>query len=154
MEKLKIYVSCSLTHAPEDYKENIKMFIKELKKNDFVEILEFCSPLPGQQQSVFDALDVYHNDIHDCVEHANVLISEISFPSTGLGFELGAAMEKHGTGVIMFAQNEAVVSKLILGAAIAHNSPVYRYDQSIMEHMPSLLTKLKQLYHGRIKVLH
>lgn len=154
MRKLKIYVSCSLTHAPEEYKENIKILIKELKKIDFVEILEFCSPLPGQQQSVFDAQDVYHNDIHQCVEHAHVLISEISLPSTGLGFELATAMEKHSTQVIMFAHKEAVVSKLILGAAIAHNCSVYRYDDSIMEHMTELRTQLIQLYHGKVKVLH
>lgn len=154
MRKLKIYVSCSLTHAPEEYKENIKILIKELQKIDFVEILEFCSPLPGQQQSVFDALDVYHNDIHECVEHADVLISEISLPSTGLGFELGTAMEKHSTHVIMLAHNDAVVSKLILGAALAHGASVYRYNQSIMEHMPDLVTQLKHLYHGKVKVLH
>ena len=148
MRKIVIYVSCSLTHAPVEYKEAIALFKQELNQLPFVEILEFCLPPVGQQQSDLVAKHVYHNDIHVCVKKAHVIISEVTLPSTGLGFELGTAIEAYSNKpIIMYAKKNHVISKLIAGAAETHdNVDLFFYENSIMEEFSDLKKYLEGLY--------
>ncbi len=71
---INVYVSCALTHAPDEYKQDILLFIGELQKIPGIVVLEFCPPPPGEKQSVLPAGDVYHNDIHASVKKAHFII--------------------------------------------------------------------------------
>jgi hypothetical protein len=137
MKKIKIYVGCALTHAPEEYKQSIYALKEHLRNLSGVEILDFVTPLNGEKQTSMDSAEVYNNDIHSCVANANLFIAEITHPSTGLGWELGTAVEKHRTQTIMCAQKDVLVSRLPLGSAVMNeHATVHRYEKSIMELVP------------------
>jgi hypothetical protein len=149
MEKVKLYIGCCLTSAPEAYKRRIELLKDEFRKHDFVEILDFLPPLPGEAQSRATPRDVYHNDIHGCVGVAHVMIAEVSLPSTGLGQELGTAIEKHSIRVMMCATKRSRVSRLTLGAAEHEYNPSVtfkHYNKSIIELLPYFLKEIALLY--------
>jgi hypothetical protein len=134
MQKLRVYVGCGLTHAPKKYKKDIVDFKEKLGTIPWIMVLEFVTPtsvLPDP-----DPLHIYTNDIHACVGTAHAMLAELSYPSTGLGHELGTAIEKHGIRTLMCARKDALISHLPQGAPLhernKHVSLRY-YESSIME---------------------
>jgi hypothetical protein len=67
MEKLKVYVGCGLTHVPQSYKEYITSFKDELRKIEWIEIMDFAGAQLDEELDEVHAHRVYKRDIHECV---------------------------------------------------------------------------------------
>jgi nucleoside 2-deoxyribosyltransferase len=118
---MKIYLANSLSHASEEYKWEMVKLRSELKKN--YEVLEYLGLING------DAAEVFEHDI-DCIKNCDLLLAEISYPSTGLGFEIATALNL-GKKVLAIAKQDAKVTRMILGVNHS-NFKVMRYS-SIQE---------------------
>jgi dTMP kinase len=110
MKKLKIYVSCALKHASESYKNMIAEFKKRLAAETGHEILEFVTN-PDQKTPE----EIYDNDIPKCVMISDVIIADLTHPSTGLGYEMATKIELQMGRVIGLAKEGTEISKFILG---------------------------------------
>lgn len=111
-KKISLYVGCSLTQAPEDFKEEIAALKEKLKEK--YEVMEFLGLVDGTEQ------DVYRWDIHECVGKCDIFIAFCDLPSIGLGYELGTAIEKLETPTLMLAQTDAKVTRLVIGVDQPH----------------------------------
>lgn len=103
--KKKIYIGCSLTHATEEFKEAVEILKNNLRK-DF-EILDFIGLVKGTPQ------DVYEWDINN-VRTCDLFVADCTYPSIGLGMEIGAAIE-HNKPTLIVVQEEAKVTRMVLG---------------------------------------
>ena len=120
VRKLNIYVACALTYASEDFKKQIEILKEEIRNIDGVNLFDFMGVINGTPQ------DVYKHDIHHCVENANLIIAEVSEPSTGLGWELGKAVESQKeTYVLALAREDVKVTRLVTGAVDPKRNPRY-----------------------------
>jgi len=145
MEKLKVYISCALTYAPLEYKEQIFTFKDMLRKIPWIEVLDFV--MVNSVQEYPDTGHIYCNDIYDCVGKAHVLISGVSIPSIGLGWEMGTFNEKHVGPILMCAHEDAKVTKLVLGAVETHPGlSLKRYKESITDLLDYFLSELKIIH--------
>lgn len=117
--KVRVYVGCGLTHAPPSYKKKIASFKDSLRKIPWIEVLDFVTGNSVVENP--DQKHIYLNDIHDCVGTAHAMIGDLSYPSTGLGWELGTSIEKHCIRVMMCANERSLVSNLPIGAALHHS---------------------------------
>ena len=118
--KLKIYVGCSLTHAPESYKKDIEILKDRLRERSDIEVFEFIGLTDGTP------VDVYKHDIHTCVAECDLFVAECSYASLGLGWEIGTAVEKLHIPVLAVAHRDKKVSRLALGADCKDN-PHYTF---------------------------
>lgn len=118
----------------------IQTFKDALRKMEGVEVLDFASPPPGQEDGPLDPAHVYYHDIHVCVAQADIFIADLSYPSTGLGWELATSIEKRSILTIMCAKEKKKVSHLPMGA-VDHNDHVsfYGYKSSIKKELLSIL---------------
>ena len=150
MKKVKVYVGCGLTHAPQEYKDEIDAFKDELKKVEWIEVLDFLGKLKPESPSEKNRpLNVYTHDIHNCVGTCQVIIADLSYPSTGLGYELATSVEKHGVRAIMCAGELFRVSDLLMGVPFHPNNPhatFHQYKKSILELLPYFLEELQKLH--------
>lgn len=114
---MKIYLAHSLTQAPEDFKAKMQNFREQLKTQ--YEVLEFLGLVAGTAEDVF---------LHDvqCVTDCDLLLAEVSYPAIGLGFEIATALQLNKR-VLAVAQNEANVSRLVLGIQ-SKNYQFHRYQ--------------------------
>src|SRR5664279_2524261 len=80
----KLYVGCSLTHAPEDFKTEVEGF-KELLRKQGNEVFDFVGLENGTAE------DVYRWDIGHCVRDCDVFIAICDHPALGLGWEIAEA---------------------------------------------------------------
>lgn len=126
----KLYVGCSLAHAPQEFIDEVLELRNSLKK-DF-EMLEFIGVGEGTLQEVFT---------HDitCVKKCDVLLAICNLPSTGLGYELGVAVES-GKKVLAVAHTDAKVSRLVQGINLP-NFTFMRYND-----INEVVQKLKKEY--------
>ena len=108
MNKLKLYFSCALTGLPEEHRQDM-VALREHFKFQF-DVFEFCPADTPMNE-------IYRHDIHVCVAQCDLMLAICDERSTGLGYELGCAIEKHNKPVLAVVQtgNESVVSKLIQG---------------------------------------
>ncbi len=128
MKIMKLYVGCSLTQAPEDFKAKVEALKDQLRQR--YEILDFIGLVAGT------ATDVYRHDIQVCVAQCDVLVGICDFPAIGLGYELGVAVEKLGKPTLALAHKDAKISRMLLG--IDH--PKYRFVRyESVEQIPSLI---------------
>ncbi len=151
--KIHVYVGCALTHAPESYKKDIKLFKKELKKYPWIKVLEFLGPKKIRESKISHAKRVYKKDIKDCVGTCHAMIGELSLPSLGLGYELGTLIEKHRLRTLMCAKKGSKVSNLPYGAPLHIDNPHASfkwYRISILELLPYFIQEL-ELLHAEIK---
>lgn len=149
MKKVRVYISCALTHAPLEYKLQIAALKDELQKIPWIEILHFVSALKGEIEPEKNSLHIYTNDIYACIGTAHAVIAEITLPSTGLGWELGVAVENHSIRTIMSAREGSNVSHLPRGAALHQNNghvTFHWYKKSPLELLPYFLEELKKLH--------
>ena len=136
--KTRIYVGCSLTHAPTEFRESIKKLKEELRKDPQYEILEFFGTEGGT------AVDVYEHDIHNCVENCDAFLCDVTYPSLGLGWEMGTVVEKRKIPTLAVARRDAIVGRLIIGAENERN-PFFsfrRYDDimEVVEYVKNLVS--------------
>jgi len=125
---MKIYLTNSLTYASEEYKSEM-LKLRELLKQEY-KVLEYLGLVNG------NAGDVFRNDI-ECVRNCDMLLAEVSYPSTGQGFEIASALDL-GKKVLAFAKQNAVVTRMILGI----NYPNFKFERySSLEDVLNLLSK-------------
>ncbi|HEY4480296.1 MAG TPA: hypothetical protein VJB58_02400 [Candidatus Paceibacterota bacterium] len=105
---MKIYVGCSLTQAPEQFIEEVENLKKILRQKGH-KVFDFVGLVAGTPK------DVYRWDIHHCVAECDFLIAICDYPSIGLGYELGVAIEKLGKRVLAVAHKDSKITRLILG---------------------------------------
>jgi hypothetical protein len=123
----------------------ITLFKNELRAIDWITVLDFVTPNSVLEHP--DPVNIYYNDIHDCVGTADAFIADVTYPSLGLGWELGSAIEKHGILTLMCHQKDALVSNLVLGAPGKNtHTTLHTYEQSISELMPFFLKELEVLH--------
>lgn len=136
-KKLKVYVACSLTYAPLEFRlavENLK-----LKLASICEVLQFKN-LADENLPY----DVYIHDIKDCVYNCHLLVAICDHPSTGLGYEMATQTEARKKPVLAVAHRDAKVSKLILDPRL----PAYefhRYENLCEDVYNLVLVKLSNL---------
>ncbi len=148
-KKIRVYIGCGLTHAPQLYKDEITSFKNELRKFPWIEVLDFLGPKRERESKKSHAKRVYEKDIKDCVEQCDVMIGELSLPSLGLGYELAVIVEKLRLRTIMCAKRGAKVSNLPYGAAFYKENPhaSFRwYSKSILSLLPFFVEELELLH--------
>src|SRR5436305_766185 len=101
----KIYVGCSLTHSPDEFRDAIDLLKKKLAEK--YEVLEFLGLIKGTAQEVFD-WDT------KCVRGCDLFLADCTYPALGLGYEIGVALENNKP-TIAIAGKEAKVTRLLLG---------------------------------------
>lgn len=147
MKKINVYVGCGLTHAPRRYKQQIASFKDKLREIPWIIVLDFVTT--NSLKQIPDPLLIYTNDIHDCVGVAHVIIGEVSYPSTGLGWELGTSVEKHSIRTIMCVKRKSLLSNLPKGAPLHQQNghvSLDIYEKSIMELFPYFIQELQKVY--------
>ncbi len=103
--RLKVYVACALTHAPQTFKDDVDLLKAALRPH--VEVLDFLGLGAPSAQAAFEW------DIQ-CVKTCDVLVADLSYPSTGLGVEFGVAYAT-GKPIISLASKRASVSRFVFG---------------------------------------
>lgn len=107
MYNVKVYVGCSLTHAPERFRQDV-----EKLKNKLWDVCEVLSFKGLSDKNV--PYEVYTHDIQDCVGQCDLMIAICDYPSIGLGYEMATQMEKRQKPLLAVAHEDALISKLIL----------------------------------------
>lgn len=129
----KLYVGCSLLHAPDSFRESVKE-LKALLQSEY-EVLEFVGRLDVPSE------EIYQWDIHKQVHSCELFLAICDLPSLGLGYEMATAIEKLGTPTLGVAHKDANVSRLILGI----QQPCFsfaRYES--LDQIPALLRNFAQ----------
>jgi hypothetical protein len=132
--KTKLYVGCSLTHAPEEFKGSVERLKDKLLAEGY-EVFDFIGLVDGTPR------DVYEQDVHACVGGADGLIAICDYPSIGLGWEMCEAV-RLGKRVLAVAHKDTRVTRLVQGAAeVEPNCTFERYDNLVDD----VAEKVKQL---------
>src|SRR3990167_5160277 len=118
---MKIYVGCSLTQAPEQFIEEVENLKKILRQKGH-KVFDFVGLVAGTPK------DVYRWDIHHCVAECDLFIAICDYPSIGLGYELGVAVEKLGKRVLAIAHRNTKITRLVLGIDHQHFE-FFRYEE-------------------------
>lgn len=104
---MKIYVGCSLRHAPESFRREVEAIKNELRKK--YEVYDFVGLTNGTPT------DVYNWDIHECVAKCDAFIAICDHPSIGLGYEIGVAVEHFKKPTLALAHNNSDVTRFLQG---------------------------------------
>lgn len=112
---------------------------KELSKS--FEILEFLGVGDIGSVRPFTPQEIYDYDIRKCVMKADCMLAICDYPSIGLGYEMGTAVEKLGIPVLAMARKDAIVGRLIRG--IDHKNFNFFYYNSAEEIIEKTLEILK-----------
>jgi hypothetical protein len=131
----KVYVGCSLTQAPEEFKSSVEGFKDKLRTMDY-DIFDFVGLVDGT------ARDVYEWDIKRCVGTCDIFVGICDYPSIGLGWELGEAV-RLGKFAMAVAHADASVTRLVLGAAEAESSLQFERYTSLLTDVPPLVETLR-----------
>jgi hypothetical protein len=115
--KVKIYIGCSLTHAPAEFKQAVEDLKVRLRPE--YEVFDFLGLEKGTDQ------DVYNWDIHQCVEKCDLFLAICDHASLGLGYELGSAIEAFKKPVLAVAHTDAYISRLVVGI----DSPLFSFER-------------------------
>lgn len=115
---VKVYVGCALASAPEDF----KVFVSEVKKalvernRGRIVVLEFLGLKRGTET------DVYDTDIGN-VRKCHFFVGFIDHASTGLGYELGVAIEKRRKlPFLILHHQQTMPNRLVAGAVKRHSN--------------------------------
>jgi hypothetical protein len=123
----RLYVGCGLTNAPEKFRENVELFKNKLGDEGF-EVLGFLGLTAGEPE------DVYAWDIEHCVQGCDLFVAVCDHPALGLGWELSMAVEKYNKPTLGVAHEDAVITRLVLGAAaLKPNFTFMRYENLIQD---------------------
>lgn len=132
--KPKIYVGCALTQATDEFRHSVEALKTTLKQ--YCEVYDFVGLVKG------NATDVYRWDIHHCIANCDLIVAICDYPSIGLGYELGTAIEKLHKPVLAFAHKDAPLSRLLIGI----DQPSFtltRYEK-LSEIVPLINSKLEK----------
>ncbi|MFZ4632362.1 MAG: hypothetical protein ACOYL8_04160 [Patescibacteria group bacterium] len=137
--KKVVYVGCSLTQAPPEFREAVEALKKRLEKDKVCIVLKF----KGLSDKNIP-YDVYVHDINKCVRKCDLLVAICDFPSIGLGYEMGTQGEARRRPILAVAHKDALISKLILDT----RTPGYefkRYNNLVDDVYRMIVTKLNSL---------
>ncbi len=135
---IKIYVGCALTHATDEYRKGIAVFKDKLREKNIM-VLDFLWAKLKDPRDVTPR-EVYEWDIQGCVKDCDLFVAFVDIPSTGLGYELGTAIEKYGKPVLILAHKDSVVTRLVEG--ITHKDCTHAYYENFDEAVSSVLLKV------------
>jgi hypothetical protein len=107
--KIKIYIGCSLTHAPEEFKQAVEDLKDSLRPQ--YEVFDFLGLEKGTVH------DVYEWDIKQCVAQCDLFVAMCDYASLGLGYELGTAIEAYNKPVLALAHRDTEVTRLVQGVS-------------------------------------
>lgn len=130
--KKKIYVGCALVNVPEEFLAGVTALKDELRRDGF-EVLEFA----GGNGTVED---VVRKDLGN-VEECDLLLAIVTYPSTGLGYELAVA-EMNQKPVIAAGKKGVRISRLVQGLRI--RNPQFAYVE--YESLKDLLGSVKDFF--------
>ena len=129
----KLYVGCSLTLAPEEFRESVEK-LKDVLRSEY-EVLDFIGLVNGT------AKDVYLWDIHNCVATCDLFLAVCDLPSLGLGYEMGVAVEKLSKPTLAVAHKDSKVGRIFTGIDQKHYR-FLRYDSP--KDIPRLLREFEK----------
>lgn len=115
IKKIKIYVTCALTQAPEEFRREIEKLKDSLRGG--YEILDFVGLVGGT------ATDVYKYDT-ECVKSCDLLVAICDYPSTGMGYEIGFALSLNKQ-ILAVGKEGAKITRLVLGV----DHPAYTFSR-------------------------
>src|SRR3989344_7350925 len=118
--KKKIYVGAALTHAPYDFRLKVEKFKDELREK--YELIEFF----GLRNDA-KVRDIFEWDTK-CVKTCDLYIPICDYPSIGLGYQIGVALENNKT-ILAIAKKDATISRY-LPAIKRKNFSFKRYKNS------------------------
>ncbi len=110
---MKIYFACSITGGRRDEAVYRSIVQALLVDGHQVPTAHLASPEVLALEAAADAAEVYQRDIN-WIQSADVLISEVSTPSHGVGYEISYALSA-GKPVLCCYREGRPVSKMILG---------------------------------------
>ena len=113
-KKLKVYVGCALTSAPDDFIERIIALKIQLRNVLRVEILDFFGG-KGKAGPGVTPEQVWARDIYECVALADAMLAICDLPSIGLGIEIEKAAGTRGIPTMIVAHHDVRISHLVLG---------------------------------------
>jgi len=119
----KVYFACALAYSTQEYRDEVAN-LKDLLRKHF-EIGDFYGFIPTADPKI-----IFEHDINQ-VQNCDMVIAECSYPSTGMGIEIGTALALNKP-VIAIAKNDLEVSAMITGNS---KIPLIRYHdtQEILE---------------------
>ena len=139
-----VYVACSLTNAPEEFRQMVYSFQDDLAK--------VCRVLRFLGLTNHSGRETYNYDIKTCVDMADLLVGIADFPSTGFGWELCHQCEVKGGPAIVLAYNQANVTKFILDPDVPDYRLV-RYGNLRKEGVEIVANKLRKMNEARCRQL-
>lgn len=110
---MKIYIACGLTHVPRNEFQNYVTFIHDLAhklthdRNASVRYALRDSDPQLAEKPVEERARLCYLWDREMVEWADVVIAEVSYPSTGLGIELQIAESKNIPIILCFENSTA-----------------------------------------------
>ena len=131
--KKKLYIGCALTNLPSEKKDEFLQMIAKIKKelSKSFEILEFLGIDDLKTDKPFTPLEIYNFDIKNCLMQTDYFLAICDYPALGLGYEIGAAVEKRGIPVLAMAHKDSKISRSIKG--IDHKNFHFFYYESVDE---------------------
>lgn len=129
----KLYIGCALTNLPAEKRNDFLKLIEYLNTNlkDYFEISEFLGVDDLGTQNAFSPKEIYEHAITKSVMNADCMLAVCDYPSLGLGYEIGTAVEKLGIPVLAVARKGSLVTRLILG--IQNKNFTFAYYDSVDE---------------------
>jgi hypothetical protein len=132
MKRLKIYIGCSLTGAPDSSAKEVTR-LKEILSAHY-ELLEFV----GLDYET--TAQVYYWDIEHSVRDCDLFVAICDERSIGLGWELCEAVHL-GKPILAVAHSNVKVSGLVLGAAELKPNMVFSRYKNLHAELPKLITQ-------------
>jgi len=171
---MKIYLASALSHVPREYFDQYIRVLQNLATH--VRSNEYCSDIRYALEHSDPQLakKPFHKRAELCyfwdkqmVEWADVLISELSFPSTGAGIELDVAARNEKPSVIIFSDygnnrvdtveytnpdgskhnlqvGEGYVSLMALGAPTVYSAIYYENEERLRSKIDAILRELSK----------
>lgn len=103
---LGVYVACSLTHAPQEFQNQVEQLKARLR--EFSHVLCFLGV--GTDAT---ARRIYRYDIHGCVSKSELVVAICDFPSIGLGMEIQRQIDR-GHPVLAVGHQKSLISPMCL----------------------------------------
>jgi len=142
---MKIYFSAAIS-AGRSYAPIYKKMAETLTENGLTVLTEHVADLNVlQTEKGFAATEIYNRDIrliHDC----DLLLAEISHPSTGVGYEIAYAL-LNDKPVIATYLSGLKVSKMITGNT-QQNIYIYTYESinDLLDYLPGWIETSMSVY--------
>src|SRR3989344_7160701 len=104
-ERHRVYVACSLTHAPEEFKN----FVEDVKER----LRSHCEILCFKDGEHLGNRGVYEHDIFRCVGTCHLVVAICDHPSIGLGMEIGTQVEGRRKPCLAVAHDDSLVTDIV-----------------------------------------